>query len=76
MITNIEKHKKVNPHEEIRHVSCNFLGKISIVLNTNWFEPGSDDEKDSEAAERHLQFFVYPSKYILYTHLLSILLYS
>ncbi|XP_063932811.1 myrosinase 1-like isoform X1 [Zophobas morio] len=31
-------------------------GKISIVINTNWEEPGSDDAKDVEAAERTLQF--------------------
>ncbi|KAJ3638411.1 hypothetical protein MTP99_001777 [Tenebrio molitor] len=31
-------------------------GKISIVLNTNWYEPVSDDEKDLEAAERNIQF--------------------
>jgi beta-glucosidase/6-phospho-beta-glucosidase/beta-galactosidase len=56
MIVNTEQHKKVNSQENIRHVSCNLLGKISIVLNTNWFEPASDDEKDLEAAERKRQF--------------------
>jgi beta-glucosidase/6-phospho-beta-glucosidase/beta-galactosidase len=64
MIVNTEQHKKVNSQENIRHVSCNLLGKISIVLNTNWYEPVSDDEKDLEAAERNIQFSVYSSKVI------------
>ncbi|RZC38233.1 Glyco hydro 1 domain containing protein, partial [Asbolus verrucosus] len=31
-------------------------GRISIVLDTDWFEPASDSEEDKEAAERKRQF--------------------
>ncbi|XP_018564647.1 myrosinase 1 isoform X2 [Anoplophora glabripennis] len=31
-------------------------GTITIVIDTTWFEPGSDSEEDQEAAERMLQF--------------------
>ncbi|XP_063932770.1 myrosinase 1-like [Zophobas morio] len=31
-------------------------GRISIVLDTGWYEPASDSEEDMEAAERSLQF--------------------
>ncbi|KAJ8983484.1 hypothetical protein NQ317_014943 [Molorchus minor] len=32
-------------------------GRISMVIDTHWFEPGSDSEKDQEASERILQFY-------------------
>ncbi|XP_044265972.1 myrosinase 1-like [Tribolium madens] len=42
-------------------------GKITIVLNTDWFEPASSDSKDLEASERKLQFqfgwFAHPIVY-------------
>ncbi|XP_023310666.1 myrosinase 1-like [Anoplophora glabripennis] len=31
-------------------------GRISIVIDTPWYEPGSDSEEDQEAAERIIQF--------------------
>lgn len=34
------------------------LGKVSITIDTPWFEAGSDAEEDQEAAERMMQFSV------------------
>ena len=33
-------------------------GRISFVIDTPWYEPGSDSDQDKEAAERKLQFSV------------------
>ncbi|RZC35457.1 Glyco hydro 1 domain containing protein, partial [Asbolus verrucosus] len=31
-------------------------GRVTMVIDTNWFEPASDSKQDKEAAERKLQF--------------------
>jgi beta-glucosidase/6-phospho-beta-glucosidase/beta-galactosidase len=31
-------------------------GRVSMVVDTDWFEPDSDNEEDIEAAERRIQF--------------------
>ena len=33
-------------------------GQVGITLNTDWFEPGSENQVDIEAAERAMQFQV------------------
>ncbi|XP_023312165.1 myrosinase 1-like [Anoplophora glabripennis] len=38
-------------------------GRIAMVIDTSWSEPGSDSEEDQEAAERMLQFTV---RHLLY----------
>ncbi|RZC40245.1 Glyco hydro 1 domain containing protein, partial [Asbolus verrucosus] len=35
-------------------------GKIGIVLNSNWYEPDSDNQDDIDSSERFLQFQVVP----------------
>ncbi|KAJ8983485.1 hypothetical protein NQ317_014944 [Molorchus minor] len=32
-------------------------GKIAMVVDSSWFEPGSDSEADQEASERIMQFY-------------------
>lgn len=34
------------------------IGKLGMVIDSFWFEPGSDSTADKEAAERTLQFHV------------------
>lgn len=33
-------------------------GRVSMVVDTDWFEPASDSDEDKEAAERRIQFNV------------------
>ncbi|RZC32998.1 Glyco hydro 1 domain containing protein, partial [Asbolus verrucosus] len=33
-------------------------GRVTMVIDTNWFEPANDSKQDKEAAERKLQFDV------------------
>ncbi|CAG9836763.1 unnamed protein product [Diabrotica balteata] len=37
------------------YVACT-VGKVGMVLNSNWFEPESDKPEDLEASERSMQF--------------------
>lgn len=48
--------------KKLFHFNINFynicLGKVAMVIDSFWFEPGSDSPADKEAAERTLQFHV------------------
>lgn len=42
----------------LKYKTDNVSGRVSIVIDTDWYEPNSSSGEDEEAAERMLQFTV------------------